>query len=173
MYTKQKSIWIGIMLILIIGFISCSKKSDNPVEPPVGGSVEAKLTLNGAGYTNQQVSLKNGISGYYINDNETYIQFIEAAGADTVFFALVFSGKQTGSFPWSASAPVVALIVSSGSSNETFLSSGTGSTNVSAYGNVGGAISGNLSGTMTEATSSANLQISGTFTVTRGPDSSD
>ncbi len=173
MYTKQKSIWIGIILILAIGFISCSKKSNNPVEPPAGDGIEAKLTLNGAGYSNQQVTLKTGYSGYFINDNETYVYFVDAAGADTVFLGLAFPGKQTGDFPWSATKPMVLLSVTSGSSSTVFLSTGTGSTNINAYGNVGGIIAGNLSGTMVQSASSANLQISGTFTVTRGPDSSE
>lgn len=171
MYNSSKLLAV-VIIILSLGIISCSKKS-NPVEPPTGGSTEAKLTLNGAGFSNQQVSLKTGLSSYFINDNETYIQFIEAAGSDTVFLAFVFSGKQTGNHSWSATTPMVALSIYSGSSNAIFLSSGTGSTNVTAYGDVGGTISGNLSGTMIEATSSANLQVSGTFTVTRGPDSNE
>lgn len=171
MYNSSKLLAV-VLIILSFGIISCSKKS-NPVEPPTGGSTEAKITLNGAGFSNEQVSLKSGLSSYFINDNETYIQFIEAAGADTVFLALVFSGKQTGNYSWSATTPMVALFISSGSSSATFLSSGTGSTNVTSYGDVGGSISGNLSGTMIEAASSANLQVSGTFTVTRGPDSNE
>jgi len=156
--------------IAVLTLTGCSKKSDNPVSAPEVTAAEANLTLNGAGYTNKAVKLGNGICGYSVSDTATGIVFTGTADQDTLQFYIVFKGNHSGTISWDAdNALLLYKYASSGSF--TFLGVQEGTTTVSTYGEVGGKVEGSISGKLYEATSQVELNISGSFSAVRIPDS--
>ncbi|MGQ9799344.1 MAG: hypothetical protein ACUVRG_08625 [Ignavibacterium sp.] len=171
MKTKKNIHIIFILLVGIIGFFACSKKSDNPVAP-TAPTTELKITLNGGGFSNQQITFNTGIGGYAINENITYAQFLTTKSGDTLICFISYSGKQTGNQVWNpANTPVFTgvLLYKSGNSGTTVFIPSSGSTNITNYGNVGNFISGTFDGTLQD-TSSQNISISGRFSVQRSED---
>lgn len=152
-----------LILLLVAGFFACSKKSDNPVAP-TNPTTELKLTVGG-----QQITFNQGIGGYAINENLTYIQFTKAEAGDTLLFFLVFSGKQTGNQSWDPNADTGVLLYQFGASGNIIYSPVQGSTSVTSYGNVGSAISGTFTGTLADV-NATNVAVSGNFTVQRSAD---
>jgi hypothetical protein len=167
MFTNKSRKIFFFMLLGVIGFISCSKKSDNPVGP-TAPTTELKITLNGGGFNNQQITFNTGIGGYAINENITYAQFLAVQGGDTLLCYISYSGKQTGNQAWDL-ADTGVLLYEYGNSGTTIFTPSAGSTNITSYGNVGSNITGTFSGTLQDA-SSQNISISGTFSVQRSAD---
>lgn len=88
---KSKMLIYSLVIFLAaLSFFSCSKKSDNPVGPTTP-TTELKLTVG-----TQQITFNQGIGGYAIQENVTYVQFTKAEAGDTLIFFLIASGKQTG-----------------------------------------------------------------------------
>jgi len=149
-------------------FYACSKDSENPVVPPVASS-EAKLTLNGSGYTNKSVTLSNGISAYSPSDTVTVVQFSGISDSDTLQFFIVLKGNQAGTVNWNSdNGAIMSKRTSSG--NLFFVGETQGSTTISSYGAVNGKVEGTISGKLIEEGSSTELNISGSFSAIRVPD---
>ncbi|GMU97042.1 hypothetical protein [Ignavibacterium album] len=152
-----------LILLTVISFFACSKKSDNPVAPTTP-STELKLTLG-----SQQLTFSQGIGGYAIQENVTYVQFTKAEAGDTLFFFLVTSGKQTGNQPWDSNQDTGVLLFQYGNSGTIIYSPSQGSTNLTSYGNVGSSIAGSFSGTLVDDNQS-QISVSGNFSVQRSAD---
>lgn len=163
MKTKKNIHTILILLVGIIGFFACSKKSDNPVAPG-NQTTELKLTFG-----SQQLTFTNGIGGYAINDDISYIQFTKAEAGDTLLFFMIFNGKTTGNQTWDSSGDTGVLLYQFGTSGVFIFSPSNGSTNITAYGNVGGFISGTFNGQLTDQNNST-VNVNGTFSVQRSSD---
>ncbi len=152
-----------LFIVSMVGFFACSKKSDNPVAP-TPGATELKLTLG-----TQQITFNQGIGGYAVSENLSYVQFLKAEAGDTLLFFLIFSGKQTGNQAWDPSQDLGALLYQYGNSGIFIYSPNQGSTNVTSYGSVGNVIAGNISGIL-EDNNGNNLSTSGNFSVQRSAD---
>lgn len=155
---------VFFVLIGALGFISCSKKSDNPVAPGGSQTTELKLTIG-----TQQITFNQGIGGYAINENVSYVQFTKAESGDTLLFIMIFDGKATGSQNWNVNNDIGVILFQYGASGTIIFSPLNGSTNITAYGNVGSNITGTFSGTLQD-NNSQNINVSGTFSVQRSPD---
>lgn len=158
---------IAVSISMMIG---CSKNTDNPVDPPDIIKSEASLTFNGAGYTNQKVTLGTGLCAFSPADNLTSVQFSGAAGGDSLLFVFQFVGNQTGVKAWRSSEPDALIYKYGGSSASYFWADSVGTTTVSSYGAVNGKVEGNITGKLIEATSQAELNITGSFSAVRIPD---
>lgn len=170
MKTLKPKLFILLFLIIIAVTIGCSKKSDNPVDPENVIISEAKLTLNGSGYSNQNVTLGNGGSSYSPSDNLTAVAFSGTVGSDSVIFVFQFVGNNTGAHAWRSSESD-ALIYKYGTAGVLyFYADSIGTTNVSSYGAVNSKVEGNINGKLIEATSQSELNISGSFSALRIPD---
>jgi hypothetical protein len=162
---------LSIMVLVFISIIGCSKKSDNPVDPGNVVQSQATLTLNGAGFSNQSVTLGTGGCAYSPSENLTAFEFSGVAGNDSLIFVFQFVGNQTGAHPWRSTEPDVLIYKYGASGNFYFYADSTGSTNVTSYGAVNGKIEGSINGNLIEATSQTTLSItSGTFSALRIPD---
>lgn len=162
----------ALIIIAVLSFsIGCSKKSDNPVDPGTVIKSEATLTLNGSGYSNQNVTLGNGGCSYSPIDNLTAIAFSGTIGSDSVLFVFQFVGNSTGAHAWRSSEPDALIYKYGSSGNFYFYADSIGTTNVSSYGAVNGKVEGSINGKLIEATSQAELNISGSFSALRIPDS--
>lgn len=152
-----------LILLLVAGFFACSKKSDNPVAP-TAPTTELKLTVGG-----EQFTFSEGTGGYAIQEDLTYAQFTTRDAADTLIFLLLYGGKQSGNQNWDSAQNRGALLYQTGSSGTIILSSSTGSTNITSYGNVGSSITGSFSGVLIDDNNS-QVNTSGTFSVIRTSD---
>lgn len=152
-----------VLFLTLLSFFACSKKSDNPVAPTTP-TTELKLTIG-----SQQITFSQGIGGYAIQENVTYIQFTKAEAGDTLIFFLIASGKQTGNQAWDPMNDRGVLLIEYGNSGMTFLSPVQGSTNITSYGNVGSAITGTFTGVL-EDNDQTQYNISGNFSVQRSAD---
>lgn len=169
---KLKSQLFALSIIISLAFVSgCSKKSDNPVDPGTVIKSEASITFNGAGFTNNTITLGNGGCSYSPTENLTVATFSGAFGSDSLVLVFQFVGNQTGARSWRSSEPD-ALIYKYGTSGTFyFYADSTGSTSVSSYGAVSGKVEGNITGKLIEVTSQTELNISGNFSALRIPDS--
>lgn len=161
-----------ISIIILVMFIGCSKdNSGNPVGPGGGGTVsnEAKLTLNGGSFVNQAVTLSNGTSTYSTVDTATAILFSGKLNSDSLYFFVVFQGKQTGVINWNDNNGVLFYKKSSSGLN-MYIGSSQGSTTISSYGSVGSKVDGSVTGKIIDATTQTEVNISGNFSSTRTPD---
>uniref|UniRef100_A0A832DHK9 Uncharacterized protein n=1 Tax=Ignavibacterium album TaxID=591197 RepID=A0A832DHK9_9BACT len=152
------------VLIGALGFISCSKKSDNPVAPGGSQTTELKLTIG-----TQQITFNQGIGGYAINENVSYVQFTKAESGDTLLFIMIFDGKATGNQNWNVNNDLGVILFQYGASGTIIFSPLNGSTNITAYGNVGGYISGTFTGQLQDQNGSS-VNINGNFSVQRSAD---
>lgn len=149
-----------LIVLLIAGFFACSKKSENPLAPTTT-TTELKLTIG-----TQQITFTQGIGGYAINENLSYIQFTKAEAGDTLIFILLFVGRQTGNQAWDPNQGTGAFLFQYGSSGNILYSPVQVSTSVNSYGNIGSAIAGTFTGTLSDANSN-NIAVNGTFSVQR------
>jgi len=152
-----------LILILIAAFFACSKKSDNPVAP-APQTTELKLTVG-----TQQITFSQGIGGYAIQENITYVQFLKTEGGDTLLFILLYPGKQTGNQNWDPSQDIGVFLIQYGSSGNIALGPVNGSTNITSYGNVGSAIAGSFNGVLVDDDNN-QVNVSGNFSVIRNAD---
>ncbi|HEX9250733.1 MAG TPA: hypothetical protein VF870_00750 [Ignavibacteriaceae bacterium] len=158
-----------VLLFTVLFFYACSSDSENPVDPNNVTNSTATLTLNGAGYSNRTVTLGNGIAGYSISDSLTAVQFSGKVDNDSLYFSVVFKGNQTGTINWNDENGAIIYRTTSGG-NYFYIGITQGTTTVSSYGAVSGKIEGTLSGKLIEASSQAELNISGSFSAVRLPD---
>ncbi|MDP2365531.1 MAG: hypothetical protein Q8M94_17405 [Ignavibacteria bacterium] len=169
MKNSKFHVFATVLLVTILVFAGCSKESNNPVVPPVVVA-EAKLTLNGAGYTNKAVTLSNGLSAYSLSDTVSIIQFSGKVDNDSLYFAIIFKGNQPGTFNWNDDNGAIIFRTTS-TGNFTYIGISQGTTTVSSYGAVNGKVEGTISGKLIEATSQAELNITnGSFSAVRIPD---
>lgn len=167
---KSQLFVISMLLVFAIA-IGCSKESDNPIDLGTVIKSEASITFNGAGFTNNTVTLGNGGCSYSPSENLTVATFSGAFGTDSLILVFQFVGNQTGARPWSSSEPD-ALIYKYGTSGTFyFYADSTGTTNITGYGAVSGKVEGNISGKLVEASTQTELNISGNFSALRIPDS--
>ncbi len=160
---KTKMLIPMFLVVSLIGFFACSKKTDNPVGP-TNPTNELKLTFG-----SKQITFNQGIGGYAIQEDVTYVQFTKAEAGDTLLFYLVTLGKQTGNQPWDLNQDTGVLLLQYGNSGTIIYTPVQGNTNLTAYGNVGGAISGNFTGILEDNTPS-QVNVSGNFSVQRSAD---
>ncbi|WP_337864558.1 hypothetical protein [Ignavibacterium sp.] len=153
--------FVVIILVGIMGMISCSKKSDNPVAPGGSQTTELKLTIG-----TQQITFNQGIGGYAVNENVSYIQFTKVEAGDTLMFTMIFTGKATGNQNWDVNNDLGAILIQYGASGTLIYSPLNGSTNITAYGNVGSYISGTFTGQLQDSNGSS-VNVSGNFSVQR------
>ena len=153
-------------LSIIVSCSSDKKDDDNPLIP--GNNSQITMTFNGDGYSNQAVTLSNGISSYSVSENYTAILFSGKAGSDSVYFYVVFAGNQTGTKSWDNDNGVI-MYKSSTSGSKSFMGVSNGTLTVSSYEGVGGKVSGTLSGQIVNAVDTTNtISISnGIFSGTR------
>ena len=165
---KNLKISLSIFLIAlsISIMISCSKNTDNPVDPGNIVKSEATLTLNGSGYVNKSVTLSNGLSAFSLSDTVTAIQFSGKVDNDSLYFFVIFKGNQAGTINWDIDNGALLLK----NTSLFYIGESQGSTTVSSYGSVNNKVEGNISGKLIEATSQAELNITGSFSAVRIPD---
>ncbi len=168
---KTKFFAIGFAtLIAVLMLTGCSKKSDNPVSPTSVTSAEANLTLNGAGYTNKSVKLSNGVCGYSVSDTATAVYFTGAVDGDTLQLYIVFKGNNKVTVNWDQDNGSI-LYKNTSTGQLIFTGVQQGTTTISSYGAVGAKVEGNINGKLIESTTLAELNISGSFSAVRVPDS--
>lgn len=153
--------FVVVILVGIMGFISCSKKSDNPVAPGGNQTTELKLTIG-----TKQITFNQGTGGYAVAENVSYIQFTTAEAGDTLLFIMIFAGKATGTQNWDVNNDQGAILIQYGASGTLIYSPLNGSTSITAYGNVGGYISGTFTGQLQDSNGSS-VNVSGNFSVQR------
>lgn len=118
------------------------------VTTPGGGSGSASFTLNGGPFNNRTSTLTEVRGAYIPADRATGIYGRGISGSDSVYLYILFMGNQTGTFPWTDSTGV-ALLVGTGTTALGYESvEGRGQVVVTAYGSVGGNITGTFSGRM-------------------------
>lgn len=160
--TKILSYSLVIFFAALI-FLACSKKSDNPVAPTTP-TTELKLTFG-----SQQITFNQGIGGYAIQENVTYVQFTKAEAGDTLIFFLIAAGKQTGNQSWDPNQDNGVLLLQYGNSGSIIYAPVQGSTNFTSYGNVGASIAGTFTGVL-EDNNQSQVNVSGNFSVQRSAD---
>jgi hypothetical protein len=165
----HRSQFVPVFVLALMSFFACSKDSDSPVDPNNITNSTATITLNGAGYTNKSVTLSNGLAEYSIPDTMTALQFSGKVDNDTLYFAILVKGNNTGTYNWDdENGTVIYRITSTG--NYTYVGVTQGSTTISSYGGVTGKIEGTVNGKLIEVSSLNELNISGSFSAVRLPD---
>lgn len=167
---KQKFHIFNLIILTLILLIGCSDdKNENPVLPGNNSNAQATITLNGGPFANQSVTLSNGVSSYSVSDSATAILFSGTLNADSLYFYIVFNGKQTGTINWDSDNGVI--IYKNGTSGlSTYLGANQGTTTISAYGSVGGKVEGSVSGKLLDVSTQNEIDLSGTFSANRIPD---
>lgn len=152
-----KSILFSIFAFATLSlFVSCSsdkKDDENPLVP--GNNSQVTMTFNGDGYSNQAVTLSNGISSFSVSQNYTAVIFSGKVGSDSLYFYVLFDGNQTGTKSWDDNNGVI-MYRSSTSSNKSYIGVSNGTLNVTSYEAVGGKVSGTLSGQIVDAVDTLN-----------------
>lgn len=167
---KLKSLLFTILAFatftLIVSCSSDKKDDNNPIIP--GSNSQITMTFNGAGFSNQAVTLNNGVSSFSVSQNYTAVIFSGKAGSDSVYFYVLFDGNQTGTKSWDDNNGVIMYRSVSGG-NSSYLGVSNGTLNVTSYEAVGGKVGGTLSGQIVDATDSTiAISISnGNFSSTR------
>lgn len=158
-----KSILFAVFAFAALSiFVSCSsdKKDENPLVP--GANSQVTMTLNGDGYSNQAVTLSNGLSSYSTGQNYTAVIFSGNVGTDSLYFYVVFEGNQTGTKNWDDNNGII-LYKSSSSGTKSFMGVSNGTLSVSSYEAVGGKVSGTFSGQIVNVNDTTN-----TISITNG-----
>lgn len=156
-----------VAILAVILLIGCSSdKNDNPLNPGNPTNSEAKLTLNGGPFSNQSVTLSNGVSAYSLSDTTTAVLFSGTLSTDSLYFYVVFKGNQTGLKNWDDNNGVV-MYRNGTSGLSTYLGVSQGSTTISSYGSIGGKVEGTVSGKIIDAATQTEVNVSGNFSATR------
>lgn len=167
------SILAGSLILFL--FLSGCKKSDtatNPTGPGTTTGGTASFTLNGAGFSNQNFSIAGVVGGFSVKDNMSGIAGASVSAGDTTWLAIAFPGSSTGTFQF---GDTVGMVINrgAGSSAHAFVNGiGGGQIIVTAYGGVGGNITGSFSGKLYSLTQTAldSLTVSnGSFSALRVP----
>ena len=169
MKSFKNIISVFVLVITIMFFYACSKDSSNPVDPNNVTNPTASLTFNGSGYTNKAVTLGNGLGGYSIPDTMTVLQFSGKVDNDSLYLGIIFKANHTGTFNWNDDNGAIIFKTTS-TGNFIYYGISQGTTTVSSYGGVNGKIEGTISGKLIEQSSLAELNISGSFSALRIPD---
>ena len=164
MFKRSQSVLILILSVMF--FYACSSDSDNPIDPNNVTNSTATLTLNGSGYTNKSVTLSNGLAEYSVSDTVTAVQFSGKVDNDTLYMAIIFRGNNTGTFSWNDETGII-LYKSTSTGYYTYLGISQGTSTVSTYGSVGNKVEGNVNGKLIEASSLAEINITGNFSAAR------
>ena len=147
-------------LILGTGLIITGCDDDeNPVDPGPGASASGKFTLNGAGYTNQQVNIISGGVVYDSGTDETAVSLYGFFDNDTTVVTILFDGNST--------VTDSSSYIQFRKSLSLIYSSLDGITNITSYGNVGSNVSGNFEGILTLASLTDTVSITGNFSARR------
>ena len=169
-FNRSQSVLFLALLMALTTFYSCSKDDNNPVDPNNVTNSAASLTLNGAGYTNKAATLGNGLGGYSLPDTMTVLQFSGKVDNDSLYLGIIFKANHTGTFNWdNDNGAIIYRTTSTG--DFLYYGISQGSTTVSNYGSVNGKIEGTINGKLIEQSSLAELNISGSFSALRIPDS--
>lgn len=162
-----------IFLLLIVTFTEGCSDANNLVDINDNEflNAHAKVTLNGAGYKNEEIVFNTGYSSFSKVDNQTYIGIWGSYENDTVYIALQIEGSGTGIFNWNKQSG--DLVVNKMNSNDAFLfiADSRGNNTISSFGKVGERIEGKISGRLYEISSLEEINVQGNFSVVRGPDS--
>ena len=99
----------------------------------------------------------------------TAVQFSGKVDNDTLYMAIIFKGNNTGTFSWNDETGII-LYKSTSTGYYTYLGTSQGTSTVSTYGSVGNKVEGNVNGKLIEASSLAEINITGNFSAARIPD---
>jgi hypothetical protein len=152
--TVKGCIVVGVIFVLLVSS-GCNKKESatNPTAPGTTTGGTASFTLNGAGFTNQSFSITGMVGGYSVSDKMSGVTGSSATTGDSTMLTIVFPGAGTGTFPFSDTVGVV-ISRGTGATQRGFVNGiGGGQIVVTAYGAVGGSITGSFSGKLYEVTS--------------------
>lgn len=166
---KQKKILTLILFLSLttIIFYGCSKESNNPVDTNNVTGESAKLTLNGGGFSNKQVTLGNGACQFSPTDTVTYFEYAAKVDSDSLFFGFAFPGNSAGNYSWTPNAIDVYFAKKLSNGFETYISTGQGSTNITSFGAVNGKVVGTISGKLVKYNDTVTVNISGNFSALR------
>jgi len=159
-----------VLVLTVVFFYACSSDSESPVDPNNVTNSIASLTFNGSGYSNKAVTLGNGLAGYSISDTMTVIQFSGKVDSDSLYLGIVFKANNTGTFNWNDDNGAIVFKTTS-TGNFFYMGLTQGTTTLSRYEGVNGKIEGTLNGKLIEQNSQSELNISGSFSAVRIPDS--
>lgn len=166
---KQKQILVLIIFLAIttIIFYGCSKDSNNPVDTNnVTGEI-AKLTLNGGGFSNKQITLGNGACQFSPTDTVTYFEYAGKVDSDSMFLSFAFPGNTSGNYSWTPNVLDVVFAKKVNNSYEFYVPNGQGSTNITSFGAVNGKVTGTISGKLVKYNDTVTVNISGNFSALR------
>lgn len=155
------------LFLMILGLVISSCSSDSNTNPTdTGGAYKFTCVVNGAGYSNQTLSMETiAMSVYDLGANETVCSFSNVTN-DAVLVG--FQGKSTGTFTIDDSKNTVVVTLSN---NTIIMALASGTIKVTTYGNVGGDIIGTFTGSGFVSKSNGNpeaIQITnGTFKAKR------
>jgi hypothetical protein len=161
-------------LIVFLFFSGCKKaeSTTGPTGPGTATGGTASFTLNGAGFSNQTVNIALLVGGFSVSNNMTGVAGSSVGAADTTWLTMAFPGSSTGTFQFSDTVGVV-IRRGGGSSARMFVNGlGGGQIAVTAYGSVGGNITGSFSGRLYDVTLSGIDSVSvsnGSFSALRAP----
>lgn len=100
----------------------------------------------------------------------TVIQFSGKVDNDSLYLGIIFKANHTGTFNWNDDNGAIVFITNS-TENLFYVGAAQGTTTISSYGDVNGKIEGTISGKLFEQYSQSELNISGSFSAVRIPDS--
>jgi hypothetical protein len=172
----SKSAFIIFFSIFLTTFLSsCKKDSSNPTDGGNGGGGGGNYTatINGDGWTNKSVTISTSTSTFGVSSQITAVNMI---CSDDIKLLAYTPGGQTGTFNFGTAASAsqaVGITLTTGSGATTkfyFAKENSGTVTISSYGSIGGKVNGSFSGTLVNATSQAEITISGSFSATRTPD---
>ena len=99
----------------------------------------------------------------------TVLQFSGKVDNDSLYLGIIFKANHTGTFNWNDDNGAIIFKTTS-TGNFIYYGISQGTTTVSSYGGVNGKIEGTISGKLIEQSSLAELNISGSFSALRIPD---
>ncbi len=156
----RKFLVLPAALLLVVGLgTGCSDDDDKVTDPGNGGGVDGHMSFT---FDETQYTSTICLAHYFIGENRTSI-----TSGDTENWALTieFPGNSTGSFDEGdgTSAMLILPPVSMYGAEEIAVT-------VSAYGGIGGAITGTFSGTLVHIEDEEDVKqiTNGTFTAARG-----
>lgn len=173
----------NIMLLLLgLALLSagCSKKSDNPSGPDnnPGNALtnSGTMVINGAGYSNTNITLTAGMSGFVSSNNATSCVLYGKGSNDSLAVVITFPGKSTGDFNWqglqnsSSNTYYDGCTLTFYGSKVSVFVVDNGKTSVTAFGDVGNTIEGDFSGTLKSMDGTQSISVNGSFKCLRVQD---